>query len=137
MANALYDKAKQKFLSGEIDMINDTIKAVLVDGADHTPDTSTDEFLSAIASGARVATTAALTNKSVTNGVFDADDTVFEDVTGDTSELIVIFKDTEDASTSPLIAKIDTVSGGALSVTPNGGDINVQWDNGSDKIFKI
>jgi hypothetical protein len=47
----------------------------------------------------------------------------------------VIYKDTGTAATSPLIAYIDTATG--LPVTPNGGDITVTWDNGSNKIFKL
>jgi hypothetical protein len=34
-----------------------------------------------------------------------------------------------------LIARIDTATG--LPVTPNGGDITVQWDAGADKIFTL
>jgi len=38
-------------------------------------------------------------------------------------------------STSRLIAWIDT--GTNLPVTPNGGDITVQWDAGANRIFKL
>jgi hypothetical protein len=34
-----------------------------------------------------------------------------------------------------LIAYIDTATG--LPVTPGGGDIDITWDNGSNKIFKL
>jgi len=136
MANALYDKGREKFLKGEISWNNDTIKAMLVDAADYTPNLATDEFVSAIASGGRVATSGALANKTTTAGVADADDVTFSAVSGDQSEYIILFKDTGDVATSPLIAYIDTVSSG-LPVTPNGGDIIVQWDNGASKIFKL
>jgi len=56
-------------------------------------------------------------------------------VTGDQSESIDIYKDTGTESTSYLIANINSATG--LPVTPNGGDIIVQWDNGSNKIFKL
>jgi hypothetical protein len=56
-------------------------------------------------------------------------------VTGDQSEALVIYKDTGMASTSPLIAYIDTATG--LPYTPSGGNIDVAWDNGSNKIFKL
>jgi hypothetical protein len=39
---------------------------------------------------------------------------------------IVIYKDTGVASTSPLVAFIDTGTG--IPVTPNGGDISVAWN---------
>ena len=56
-------------------------------------------------------------------------------MTGDPSEALVIYKDTGTESTSPLIMYIDTATG--LPVTPNGGDITVTWDNGTNKIFKV
>lgn len=135
MSNALYDKGRQKFLEGDIHWLTDTIKVVLVDLADYTPNLSTDEFLSNIPTAARVAISPALTNKTSTAGVADADNVVFTSVTGDQSEAIVIFKDTGTDTTSPLIAFIDSAVG--LPVTPNGGDIEVQWDDGPNKIFKL
>lgn len=135
MANALYDKGRQKFLEGAIAWLTDDIKFVLVDLADYTPNLATHEFLSDIPSGARVATTANLAGKTSTNGVADANDPAFIGVAGDQSEAIVGFKDTGSAATSPLICYIDTATG--LPVTPNSADINVQFDNGSNKIFKL
>ena len=135
MANGLYDKARQKFLDGSISWSSDNIKIVLVDAADYTVSLSTHEFLSDIPSGARVATSDNLSNKTSTSGIADADNVTFTAVTGDPSEAIVIYKDTTNAATSPLIAYIDTATG--LPVTPNGGDITITWDNGTNKIFKL
>ncbi|MNC44515.1 hypothetical protein D3C75_934250 [compost metagenome] len=59
----------------------------------------------------------------------------FTAVTGASIEAIVIYADTGTESTSPLIAFIDTATG--LPITPNGGDIIVTWDNGTNKIFKV
>jgi hypothetical protein len=135
MANALYDKGREAFLSGTISWSSDNIKVVLVDAADYTVNLSTHQFLSDVASGGRVATSANLASKTVTAGVADAADVTFSAVTGDQSEALVIYKDTGSAATSPLIAYIDTATG--LPVTPNGADITVTWDNGSNKIFKL
>jgi hypothetical protein len=95
----------------------------------------THEFLSDIASGARIATSGNLASKTSTLGVFDAADVTLTAVTGTTVEAVVLYKDTGTASTSPLIAYIDTATG--LPVTPNGGDETITWDNGSNKIFKL
>lgn len=135
MANALYDKGREKFLTGAISWSSDDIKVVLVDAADYTVSISTHEFLSDITSGGRVATSGNLSSKTTTAGVADAADVTFSAVTGDVSEALVIYKDTGSAATSPLIAYIDTATG--LPVTPNGGDITVAWDSGSNKIFKL
>ena len=123
MANALYAKGKEKFLSGSIDLTTDTIKVVLVDAGVYTVNLSTDEFFNDIAS---VIATATLGTKTVTNGVFDAADATFSTVSGAQSEILVIYKDTGVASTSPLIAYFDTATG--LPVTPNGGDITITWN---------
>jgi ApbE superfamily uncharacterized protein (UPF0280 family) len=135
MANRLYDKGREGFLDGSIDWDTDVIKAVLVDGADYVPDTATHDFLDDIPIAGRVATSAALAGKTVALGVADANDVTLTGVAGDPSEYIVLFKDTGSAATSRLIALIDTATN--LPVTPNGGDIIVQWDNGANRIFKL
>lgn len=135
MANVLYDKGRQKFLEGSIAWLTDNIKIVLVDTALYTPNFVTDEFLSDIAVGARVATSGNLSTKTSTAGVADADDVTFSAVTGAQSEAVVIYKDTGVAATSPLIGYVDSATG--LPVTPSGGDILIQWSNGSSKIFKL
>lgn len=135
MANALYAKGKQAFLSGSINMSSDTIKVQPVDVADYTVDLAADDFLDDVPSGAKVGTAATLANKSVALGVFDADDTTITGVTGDQFEALVIYKDTGSAATSPLIAYIDTATG--LPITPSGGNIVITWDNGANKIFKL
>lgn len=135
MANALYGKGREKFLNADIDWAADNIKVVLVDTNDYTVSIDTHEFLSDVASGARVATSSNLASKTSTLGVADAADVTLSAVTGDQSEALVIYKDTGSAATSPLIAYIDTATG--LPVTPNGADITITWDNGSNKIFKL
>jgi hypothetical protein len=133
MASVVYPKGKEAFLSGSINLTSDTIKAVLIDTND-VAYSSAHDFYNDI-SAAVVGSAVTLSNKSVTNGVFDADDITFTSVSGDQSEAIIIYKDTGNAATSPLIAFIDTATG--LPVTPNGGNINVAWDSGSNKIFAL
>src|SRR5438094_347328 len=82
---------------------------------------ATDQFLSAIASGDRVATSGNLASKTSTAGVFNAANVTFTAVSGAACGALVLYKDTGAAGTSPLIAYIDTATG--LPVTPNGGDI--------------
>lgn len=135
MSNALYTKAKQGLIAGDIDLDADTIKAILVDGADYTPDLATHQYLSSIPSAARVATSGALQNKTVTDGVFDADDITVASVSDDQFEYIVLYKDTGVEGTSRLILLIDTATG--LPCTPNGSDITIQWSAGADKIFRL
>lgn len=131
----MYDKGRQKFLEGSIAWLSDTIKAVLVDTGTYTVDLANHEFLSSITSGARIATSSALTSPTSTAGVADANDVTYSAVASGTAGAIVVYKDTGTASTSPLIAYIDTATG--LPVTANGGDIGITWDSGSNRIFKL
>jgi predicted dehydrogenase len=132
MANTLYDKGREAFLSASISWSADTIKAVLVDTGTYTF-SQAHQFLSSLSG--TVGTAATLGTKTVTSGVADAADVTYTAVTGASVEAIVIYKDTGVAGTSPLIAYIDTATN--LPVTPNGGDISITWDNGTNKIFKL
>ena len=135
MANFMYDRGRQGFLAGEIDWDADTIKLVLIDEADDTPSASADNALSDRAAPSRVATSSAFASKTTTAGVADAADVTLSTVTGDPSESIDIYKDSGTESTSYMIVNVNTATG--LPVTPNGGDIIVQFDNSSNKIFKL
>ena len=127
MANALYDKGRESFLKGEISWSSGVIKAVLVDIADYTVDFVNDQFLSdvKVVPSAVVATSLAFTSPTTTAGQADAADITFTAVTGDVSEALVIYQEGTVDGDSRLIAYIDTATG--LPVTPNGGDIQVQW----------
>lgn len=100
-----------------------TVKAALVDTGVYTY-SAAHEFYSSVSGvvGAPVAITA----KTFTNGYFDGADVTFPAVSGSTAEALIVFIDTGTASTSRLIAYIDTATG--LPVTPNGSDINVSWN---------
>jgi hypothetical protein len=135
MANALYGKGREGFLDGSIDWDTDDIRVILIDTGAYTVSIDVDDFLDDIAGGARIAVSGSLTSKTVTLGVADAADVTFSAVTGASVEAIVLYKHTGSDATSRLIAYIDTATG--LPVTPNGGDIVVQWDSGANKIFKL
>lgn len=126
MANALYTLGREGFLDGSIDYDTDNIKIALIDEADDTIDLSLDNDWADRAAAARVATSGNLASKTVTGGTADAADVTFSTVTGDQSESIDMFQDTGVEATSRLICNIDTATG--LPVTPNGGDITVQWN---------
>ena len=134
MANALYSKGKEKILSAAVNFVTDTIKVMLVKNT-YPQNLASDEFLSSV-EAYRLNTDQTLAAKSVASGAFDAGDVTFAAVTaGDTSEGVVIYKDTGSAATSPLIAYIDVITGFPLAT--NGGDITIQWDNGAYKIFSL
>lgn len=96
-----------------------------------------DVYLSDLTASGIVGDAVALTNKTVTNGVFDADDVSFMTVTGDEFEAVILYYDTSNATSSNLIAYMDQSSGTPFAITPSGGDIDLQWSNGINKIFRI
>lgn len=91
-----------------------------VAGADYVVKLNTLEFLGDISAGARIAVSGALANKSITRGYFTANNPVFPAPSGDAFELIVLFKDTGNAATSPLI--MISADSPSFPVTPNGVD---------------
>jgi hypothetical protein len=125
MANAIYPKTLEQMWQGGINAASGNVKAVLVDLADYTY-SAAHQFLSDVPAGARVATSPNLANKTFTNGVFDADDTTFPGVTGDQAEAIITYIDTGTPTTSRLLTFAD--SGTGLPVTPNSGDIDLEWN---------
>lgn len=129
MANSWYDKGVEYFAAP---WLTDNIKAVLVDTTLYTINLAAHQYLSSIAGGARVQTSSNFASKDLTAGVLDAADVTFSAVSGAACALIVVYKDTGSAATSPLLFAIDTATN--LPVTPNGGDITASWDNGANKI---
>jgi hypothetical protein len=93
------------------------------------------QYLSQISGGYIVAQSGNLANKTATAGVANADPITLSAVTGSTVSYFVIYHDTGSSSTSDLIAYFDTATN--LPLTPNGGDIILQWDSGANHIFKL
>lgn len=128
MANALYGKFKETFYGSAAPAINwdsDNVKAVMV-SAGYTVSLSTDQFLSDIPGGARIATSGNLSGKSHTLGVVKAANPTLTAVTGAQVIAIVIYKDTGVAGTSPLAIYLDVVTG--VPFTPSGADETINFD---------
>ena len=142
MANFLYSSFKTALLTNGlgsgVSMTNTTgtrVKAALVSTSYAPASTSTDQFWSA-GTAALIGTAVNLTTPAVSAGIFNAATLDFGNISaGGTATAIVLFFDTGTASTSQLIAYIDTATG--LPVVQNGGDIQVAWDTGANKIFAL
>lgn len=145
MATALYGKGRESFLKGEIDWAGDDIKCLLIDSTDYSVNIDVDQYCNkdTIPDSARVTNglSANFAGKATALGVADANDIVLSAVSGEECEAIVIFLDGGDGGVSQsgtndrLIAYIDNATG--LPITPNGGDITIQWDDGANLIFKL
>ena len=145
MANTLFDIYKEALLGGGnhggtlVNLTSDTIKVSLIDTGTYNPDTVNDEDLADVTPDPRVPTGGGsdqtLGSITTTNGTFDAADSTFTSITGNSIEELMIWKDTATASTSILLVSFDTATGLTGGLTPNGGDIVIQW-NGSG-IFSL
>ena len=139
MANGMFDFGRNEFALGNLDWVTpggNGCKAALVDEGTWTPNLSTDQDY-ADASGI-VGTPTLIANPSTpdTDGACNGDDVVFSTVAGATVEGILVYFDSGVAATSTLICYFDTAVSG-LPVTPNGGDITVQWAAATPYIFKL
>lgn len=134
MANVLFDSGREGFLDGSIDWDTDDIRAMLVRST-YIFDVA-DVFLAdlgAVDNGR----SAALTGKTKTGGVADADDTSVVATAAVACNAIIVFKHTGADATARLIGYIDTPTSG-LPVTPAASQgVNILWNNGANKIFKL
>lgn len=132
MANALFDIYKEAMLGGGnhggtlIDLDNDTINVILVDTGTYNPNPTTDEDYADLSPDPIVDAAETLGTITLTDGTFDAADTTFASVTGSSVEELVIYKNTGTPANDVLLVSFDTATG--LPVTPNGGDIVIQWN---------
>jgi hypothetical protein len=104
-----------------------------------------DQFLSDIPSAARSGLSAALASKTWTPGatgvIFDSADTTFTAVpafaSAQPARAFAILEDTGTATTSGLIMISDRKADGtAFSVTPNGGDVNLQTTDATNGLWR-
>ena len=135
MANSVYPKALQGFMTKTIDMSGDNIKTMLVD-ATYTYSTAHQYVSDVIGIIQRGGSN--LGTKTETSGVFDAADFTHTAVaSGSTVAAIIVYDDTPATdATKPLLAFIDhDASANPISLPTNGGDITIQWN--ASGIFSI
>ena len=141
MANAAFTPAKEGFIDGTIDLDTATIKACFVRGYTFS---AAHKFVSDVtgAGGTINGTSAALANKTVTGGVFDADDTSASTTANATDHGILLFQSSAvtggadvAASAQRVIAWLDTGTG--LPIQPGTGTTPITWDSGTNKILKV
>lgn len=116
----------------DADLLSGDVRVIAVD-ATYVYDEA-HEFLASVLVADRVAVSDPLTGKTVTNGVFDADDASFAAVPvgADVTQFLIVVMTGVDA-TSRIAVHLDDASLG-LPFTPTGAGQLVVWDNGPNKI---
>lgn len=136
MANTLYPGGKEAFLDGSINMVSDDIRVALLRNYTYSSSHDTLEDVDNSGSTVIVSRSVALADKTVTDGVFNASQATFAAVPAGTAcGHVVLYKYDADDANARVIAHIDTATN--LPVTPNGGDIRINWDTGPVKIFAL
>ena len=133
MSSFLFGTGRQGFLDGELDWDADDVICLLIDtDALASSDASTCLNYTQISTAVSTHTgwSISITGKSSALGVADGDDCTFPSVEGPACEALIIYSDTH--ADDLLIAWVD-----GFTVTPNTGDITVQWDATANKIFKL
>lgn len=106
-------------LSTKVDLVADNIKLLFYASTYN----AAHEFVSDLTGGSIVARSGNLAGKTVTSGVFDANDLTVTAVSGSAFSRVILYKDTGVDSSSPLIAVFDV-----STFTPSGGDVNVVFN---------
>ena len=138
MASQHYNFALQEFWKGtlgDITAAGTNVKVRLMRTTAYTVNQA-HQFASSLP--AALVTDATLGTKTANGagadpGCLDAGDVTYTAVpSGAAIDCLAVFKDTGTPATSPLLFYID-----GFSVTPNGGDITVQWQNSVPWIAKL
>lgn len=136
----LYDYAREGFLDGTLDADADTIVAKAV-GSGYIPSASTHQFLDdidpadIIASGA-----AALSGKTVTDGIFKSGNVTFEAVSGGSTIVGFVLVDTtvDGANGGRLICYIGKDSNGErFNIETTGDDVVYRPGGATGRWFSI
>lgn len=126
MSSSLYTKGLLKVLSGDISLLSDDLKFMLIDGDLYTPQLDIDEYLSDIPALARIEPSDTIAGKTMgidTESIpypqvyFTCSTTNVTGPVGATIESIALYKNGASPETSPLIAFFN---GETISVTLDG-----------------
>lgn len=136
MANARFAKFVENSAKQNINYLTDTITVALMNGAAPDPASLSIESLQdLIDAGSSVVATETLASKTLNGADYGGADTVFTSVTGSVVNYAVMYKDTGTPATSLLFILIDTAA--QLPITPNGRDIELQYQEGPGKIVSL
>ena len=133
MANALFNPGREGILDTTIPMTGD-IRVMLA--LSSYVFVASHKFLADLGVVDNGRSTA-LQNKTYTSGVFDADDITLVATAASASGALIVFYHTGSDATARVIAYIETPASG-LPMTPSAGQtVNIVWDAGLNRIFKL
>lgn len=134
MSNALFNPGREGFLDGTIDWDTNDMRVILVRSTYNF--VAANKFLVDLGSVDN-GRSAALTVKTVADGIAGAANTSLTATAAVACNAVIVFQHTGNDSTARLIAYVDTPTSG-LPFTPAAGQtVNILFDTGANKIFKL
>jgi hypothetical protein len=137
MANFVYKKAKEAFLNGNLNLLSNQLKVLLLNNSEYTPNQDTDEFVSNIPSTAVVKRSEAISSVTTTNGVLDGGDLTIIEYDGSAFDAIAMYQSGTSDSNSRLIFYISDSEGLPFSGLNSVSSITIFWSDSSTKILSI
>lgn len=141
MANASYLPFRSGILTGAYDLDTAVLKAALVSG--YTYDAA-HAFMSDVTGNGGVinGTPVALTNATVSDGVFDADDVTITTTASGANHTLIVYQASAVTGGADVAAGSQRLcwyfdTGTNLPVVPGAGDLTVAWPNTANKIYKV
>ena len=136
MANFVYGKAKQALLNGQINVLSNSLKILIVDSS-YVPSANSDQYVSNINPSYIKNRSAIIQNVTNTLGVLDADDITIIEHDGSAFKAIVLYENGISDSYSRLIAYIDTSIGLPFAGVNFSLPVTIIWNNDLSKILSL
>jgi hypothetical protein len=137
MANFIYKKAKQALLNGQINVLNNQLKVLLLNGPEYSPNENLDEFVSNIPANSIVTRSEAVTNVTSVNGILDGDNVTITGYNGAAFDAVVLYQYSPSDSDARLIFYIDTSDGLPFVGLNTVNSITIFWNDNSEKILSL
>ncbi len=128
MPSGIYTNAMPRVWGGDIDWLNDSFSAYLIDLNTYAPDLANDADISAIPEGA-ILSEVNVAGTFINGLALFADTVTFPSVPAGDAQAgaVVIFKDTEFESSSYLVSIFDEGVSPDFPLTLDGTDVTITW----------
>lgn len=137
MANFIYQKTKQAFLNGGINLSSKELKVLLINSSEYIPNQSLDEYVSDIPASAITARSQAISSVDTNNGILSADNITILNYSGSAFDAVIMYESDTSDSNSRLISYIDTSSGLPFLGLNSVESVTIFWSEDSTKILSI
>jgi hypothetical protein len=136
MSNFVYGKAKEAMLNGQINVVSNSLKVLLVSSS-YVPSINSDQYVSNINVNHIINRSGVIQNVTNTLGVLDASDIVISEHDGSAFNAVVLYQNGTSDSDSRLISYIDTSAGLPFAGVNFSLPVTIIWNNSFSKIISL